>query len=212
MLLCVLIQTPTINTHHKLNQKQIITCERIMSKSIKSILKGEDYQKDTTIKDASNLVLHQVDQLTELTSTLNAELEEQINEVLRDIEETSLRLVHNLIDILKNSFSIKTIQSDQFITDDSTILTTSRGKRSTEHKIDENLINQMINEVRMPVITNRNEMIEQSMVILIHISEKVKRNLINVKDHKSGRLEILHKTKEKLENMLYYITNYALAS
>ena len=54
----------------------------------------------------------------------------------------------------------------------------------------------MINEVRMPVITNRNEMIEQSMVILIHISEKVKRNLINVKDHKSGRLEILHKTKE----------------
>ena len=151
-----------------------------MKESCQNQLK--DYQKDTTIKDASNLILHQVNQLTDLTSMLNAELEEQINEVLRDIEETSLRLVHNLIDILKNSFSIKTIQSDQFISDDSTILTTSRCKRSTEHKIDENLINQMINEIRMPVITNRNEMIEQSMEILIQISEKIKRNIITVTD------------------------------
>ena len=70
-----------------------------MSKSVKSILNEEDYQKDTTIKEASNLILHQVNQLTDLTSMLNTELEEQINEVLRDIEETSLRLVHNLIDI-----------------------------------------------------------------------------------------------------------------
>ena len=89
-----------------------------MSKSVKSILNEEDYQKDTAIKEASDLILHQVNQLTDLTSMLNTELEEQINEVLRDIEETSLRLVHSLIDILKNSLNIKVIQSDQFIKDD----------------------------------------------------------------------------------------------
>ena len=151
------------NTHHKLTKNQIVACEKMMSNSIKGVLSEEDYQEDKTIKEASNLILHQVNQLTDLTSMLNAELEEQINEVLRDIEETSLRLVHNLIAILKNSLNIKVIQSDQFIRDDSTILTTSRGKRSTKHKIDESLINQMVDEIRMPIITNRNEMIEQSI-------------------------------------------------
>ena len=143
------------NTHHKLTKNQIVACEKIMSNSIKSVLSGEDYQKDTTIKEASNLILHQVNQLTDLTSMLNAELQEQINVVLRDIEETSLRLVHSLIDILKNSLNIQVIQSNQFIRDESMILTTSRGKRSTEHKINENLINQIIDEIRMPIITNK---------------------------------------------------------
>ena len=112
-----------------------------MTNSIKRVLNEENYQEKTTIEKASNLILHQVNQLTDLTSMLNAELQEQINVVLRDIEETSLRLVHSLIDILKNSLNIKVIQSNQFIRDESMILTTSRGKRSTEHKINENLIN-----------------------------------------------------------------------
>ena len=100
-----------------------------MSNSIKNVLSEEYYQEETTITEVSNLILHQVNQLTDLTSMLNTELQEQINVVLRDIEETSLRLVHSLIDILKNSLNIKVIQSDQFI-----ILTTSRGKRSTQNQ------------------------------------------------------------------------------
>ena len=56
-----------------------------------------------------------------------------------------------MIDILKNSLNIQVIQSNQFIRDESMILTTSRGKRSTEHKINENLID----EIRMPIITNK---------------------------------------------------------
>ena len=127
----------------------------MMTNSIKRVLNEENYQAKTTIEKASNLILHQVNQLTDLTSMLNAELQEQINVVLRDIEETSLRLVHSLIDILKNSLNIQVIQSNQFIRDESMILTTSRGKRSTEHKINENLINQIIDEIRMPIITNK---------------------------------------------------------
>ena len=92
-----------------------------------------------------------------------------------------------MIDILKNSLNIKVIQSDQFIRDDSTILTTSRGKRSTKHKIDESLINQMVDEIRMPIITNRNEMIEQSMGILLQISEKIRGNILTVTDYKTKK-------------------------
>ena len=109
MLLCILIHTPITENHHKLTKNQIVACKKMMINSIKRVLNEENYQEKTTMKKASNLILHQVNQLTDLTSMLNAELQEQINVVLRDIEETSLRLVHSLIDILKNSLNIKLI-------------------------------------------------------------------------------------------------------
>ena len=82
LLLCILVHTPMTNTHHKLTKNQIVACEKMMSNSIKSVLSEEDYQEETTIKEASNLILHQANQLTNLTTMLNAELQEQINEVL----------------------------------------------------------------------------------------------------------------------------------
>ena len=48
-------------------------------------------------------------------------------------------------------------------------------------------------------------MIEQSMVILLQINEKIKGNIIAVNNHKTENLKVLEKAKEKLENMLYYI-------
>ena len=48
-------------------------------------------------------------------------------------------------------------------------------------------------------------MIEQSMVILLQINEKIKGNILAVNNHKTEKLKVLEKAKEKLENMLYYI-------
>ena len=94
-------------SHHKLTKNQIVQCEKMMINSIKRFLNEENHQEKTTVKRASNLILHQVNQRNDFTSLLNTELQEQINIILRDIEETSLRLVHSLIDILKNSLNIK---------------------------------------------------------------------------------------------------------
>ena len=58
-------------------------------------------RKKIMVKEASSLILHHVNQLTDLTSMLDTELQEQINIILRDVEEISLRLVHSLIDVLK---------------------------------------------------------------------------------------------------------------
>ena len=47
-------------------------------------------------------------------------------------------------------------------------------------------------------------MIEQSMVILLQINEKIKGNILAVSNYKTEKLRVLEKAKEKLENMLYY--------
>ena len=48
-------------------------------------------------------------------------------------------------------------------------------------------------------------MIEESMVILLQINEKIRGNILTVNNYKTEKLNVLEKTKEKLENMLYYI-------
>ena len=67
---------------------------------------------------------------------LDTELQNQVNIILRDVGETSLRLVHNLIDILQDTLNIRVVNFHHFNEDDSIILTTSRGKRNAQHEID----------------------------------------------------------------------------
>ena len=40
----------------------------------------------------------------------------------------------------------------------------------------------MVDEIKMPIITNKNEMIEQSMVILLQINEKIRGNILTVRE------------------------------
>ena len=68
---------------------------------------GEEHQESLMMTEASNLLLHQINQLSDMIPSLTTELTEEINVILHDIEEQLIQLVQKLVDLFKDALQIK---------------------------------------------------------------------------------------------------------
>ena len=72
---------------------------------------GEEYQESLMMAEASNLLLHQINQLSDMIPSLTTELTEEINVILHDIEEQLIQLVQKLVDLFKDALQIKIVHT-----------------------------------------------------------------------------------------------------
>ena len=78
--------------------------KKMISKSVKTTIdKKATYQDYSMMTKASNLLLHQTKQIDTTVPSLSTELMEEINIILRDIEEQLIQTIHKLVDLFKSA-------------------------------------------------------------------------------------------------------------